>query len=359
MNDAIDVLKLLNDKINKSYIVGGFVRDYLLKRGSPDIDIATSMPYEKVIVVLKDYIVNTNKNYFNVNIKYNNIPMQVTSFRIEHDYLDFRRPSKISYTSSFIEDLQRRDFTINTFAIDENGNVLDLLNGSYDLSCRLIKTVGSADIKIKEDALRILRAIRFCIILDFKLDEELKIAIMKYRENIKYLSKQVIKKEIDILFGHKFVLKSLEIFKEFDLISILEIKNTSKFNPTFDILGNYMQLVNIDSYPFTKQELKIIRKLNALTNSNLKNPINLFNHSFFQIKIACQIKNEDFDKIKNIYKNMEIKYYKDLEITTDEIIKLTLSNYKLVKSIKEDIIQKILIGDIKNDKRSIKHYLIS
>lgn len=104
------------------------------------------------------------------------------------EYQDKRKPSKIVYTDKLIIDLRRRDFTMNTLCMDKNKNIIDLLNARCDIENNVIKTVGNANRRLKEDSLRILRAIRFATELDFSIDEELKDAIINNRELVKDLS---------------------------------------------------------------------------------------------------------------------------------------------------------------------------
>ena len=120
--------------------------------------------------------------YFSLRLIRNDYIYQITTFRKDGVSLDSRHPSSLVYTSSLKEDLLRRDFIINTLCIDVSGKYIDVLGAREDIENRIIKTVGNADLKIKSDILRLLRAIRFACILDFKLDNELKEAIIKNKD---------------------------------------------------------------------------------------------------------------------------------------------------------------------------------
>ena len=167
----------------------------LLDKKSFDIDIcASATPRE--IMELFDIEKQSEINYGSVKIIYKNIKFDVTTFRRDIKYEDNRKPIKIKYIKDLKKDLLRRDFTINTFCIDKDGNILDELNIREDLIDRKIKTVGNPRYKIKEDSLRILRAVRFATILDFTIDDKTKTYIKKYACLLKKLSYQRKKERI-------------------------------------------------------------------------------------------------------------------------------------------------------------------
>ena len=155
-------------------------------------------------------------SYGNVRVNYNNQEYEITTFRKDIKYKNYRQPD-IVYVETLEEDLQRRDFTINTLCIDANGNYVDLLNARKDIDNKLLRTVGNADLKIKEDALRIIRALRFACDLNFKLDADLKNSISKYKNNIYLINSDKVKHEINKTKNQK---KLKEYLKEFDLLDL-------------------------------------------------------------------------------------------------------------------------------------------
>lgn len=165
--------KKINNQGYISYIVGGYPRDLCIHRESIDIDICTNATPKDLKEIFKDSILS-QEQYGSVTLKYNNIHFEITTFRKEIKYKDNRFPIKIKYINDLLEDLKRRDFTINTLCIDENGKYVDLLNAKEDIDKQIIRTVGNSDLKIKTDIFRSLRAIRFATILNFKLEEKLK-----------------------------------------------------------------------------------------------------------------------------------------------------------------------------------------
>ena len=183
-NTALELLNKFNEANFKAYIVGGFPRDLYINKKSTDVDICTNATPKEIKEIFKDSKIN-NEQYGSVSLIYNTVRFEITTFRKEKKYENNRYPVKIKYIDNLIDDLLRRDFTINTLCIDSEGNYIDLLNAKQDIDNKIIKCVGDANKKIKEDILRSLRAIRFATILNFKLDDKLKKAIKKNKKLIK------------------------------------------------------------------------------------------------------------------------------------------------------------------------------
>ena len=174
---AFKILGILQEHNHEAYIVGGYVRDKLLGRNSNDIDICTSATPKEIIEIFPN---TSSPNYGSINIIYKNTIFDITTFRKEIKYQDNRLPVKLKYIKSIKKDLLRRDFTINTICMDKEGNIIDYLNIKTDLDNKIIRTVGNPRYRLKEDSLRILRAIRFATILDFEIESKNKHYLMAY-----------------------------------------------------------------------------------------------------------------------------------------------------------------------------------
>lgn len=251
-NDVKYILTILNNNGFEAYIVGGYVRDYLLKIKSDDYDICTSAKEEN----LKKIFNIIECNYGSCKINYNDKIYEITTFRKDINYLNNRKPEKIEYVDTLYEDLQRRDFTINTVCMDKEGKTIDLLDGRKDIDNKIIKVVGDTDLKIKEDVLRILRAVRFATTLNFNLDDDLYIAIKKYGYLVKNLSFYRKRQELDKIFTSSNIDYGIQLLKELGLDKYLEI--SLDFKKT-DLLGIWAQINNMN-YPFTKNERNIINE---------------------------------------------------------------------------------------------------
>jgi len=202
--EAIEVIKTLKEKGFLAYLVGGCVRDFLLGKSPKDWDVTTSATPEKIQEIFKKTIYD-NK-YGTVKVIFKEKVIEVTPFRKEIGYSDRRHPDKVEFGVSLKEDLSRRDFTINALALDLNlsqeGKILDYkiidyFGGLNDLEKKKIKAVGDADKRFQEDALRLLRAIRFAVTLDFEIEKETFEAIKRNAALIKEIAKERIRDEIE------------------------------------------------------------------------------------------------------------------------------------------------------------------
>lgn len=170
---VISVIGLLEAAGYETWLVGGFVRDLLLDRPIHDFDLTTAAPWQNVKELCVDagYAAHeTGIKHGTITVVADDIPIEITTFRTEGEYLDHRHPSKVSFTNSIEEDLARRDFTINAMAFHPLRGVFDPYHGVQDLQAGLIRCVGDANARFSEDALRILRALRFAAQLGFTLE---------------------------------------------------------------------------------------------------------------------------------------------------------------------------------------------
>ena len=189
LEKGIKVLQILNSNSFEAYIVGGAVRDYLLNRISDDIDITTNATLEDIKKIF-DNVEMKGSKYLGCRIIYLDEEFEVTMFRKDIEYIDHRHPITI-IADTINEDLVRRDFTINAFAMNSKYEIIDLFNGKEDLKNCLIKTIGLASERFDEDALRVLRALYFSSKLDFNLDKDILDSFSG--DYLKYLKEEYIK----------------------------------------------------------------------------------------------------------------------------------------------------------------------
>ncbi len=228
-----EILKRIIDCGFEAFIVGGYVRDYLLGFESNDIDICTNATIDQINNIFTDEGI-LNKKYYTYHIKKDNITYVITSYRKELEYCK-NKPIKLEYAKDLQTDLLRRDFTINTIAMDINKNIIDLLNGKADLENRLIKVVGNTYDKFIQDKTRIIRAIRFYSTLDFELDDEIKKFLKRNSSYILDIPREYIKKELDKIFDNNNYIKFFNLVNEFNLSNYLNIKfNNNNIKPNCD-----------------------------------------------------------------------------------------------------------------------------
>ncbi|HFX5497722.1 TPA: CCA tRNA nucleotidyltransferase [Streptococcus pyogenes] len=166
---ALPILTKIKEAGYEAYFVGGSVRDVLLERPIHDVDIATSS-YPEETKAIFNRTVDVGIEHGTVLVLENGGEYEITTFRTEDVYVDYRRPSQVSFVRSLEEDLKRRDFTVNALALDENGQVIDKFRGLIDLEQKRLRAVGKAEERFEEDALRIMRGFRFAASLDFDIE---------------------------------------------------------------------------------------------------------------------------------------------------------------------------------------------
>lgn len=191
---AFPVLQQLEQANYEAYFVGGSVRDLLLKRPIHDIDIATSA-YPEEVKQLFPKTIDTGIKHGTVTVLHGGSSYEITTFRTESGYQDFRRPDHVTFVQNLAEDLKRRDFTINALATNRKGEIIDLFNGIGDLQKHLIKAVGDPMKRFHEDALRMMRAVRFMSQLCFDLEPQTEKAVKDMHQLLPKISVERIRDE--------------------------------------------------------------------------------------------------------------------------------------------------------------------
>lgn len=249
--DVVEILNKFQKNNFKAYIVGGAVRDYLLGYDINDYDIATDAKPEEVTSIF-DKVIPTGIKYGTVTLVYNNKNYEITTFRKDLGYINNRKPDKVVYSEDIDEDIKRRDFTINSLYCDSKGRIRDKYSGVKDIKSKIIRTIGNPDERFKEDALRMIRAVRFMATLGFKIEEKTKNSIVKNHQLIENVSAERIKTEFDrILLSNnagegirtltdtnlmKYIIPELYKTVDFDQHSKYHDKNV--FDHTIEVVDN-------------------------------------------------------------------------------------------------------------------------
>lgn len=189
------IIEKLEENGYEGFAVGGCVRDALLFRNPDDWDITTSAKPEQVKALFKR-TVDTGIQHGTVTVLMDGEGFEVTTYRIDGEYEDSRHPREVCFTSNLTEDLKRRDFTINAMAYSEKRGLVDEFNGVEDLKEGVIRCVGNPEERFHEDALRILRAVRFAAQLGFQIEEETLSAIRRLAPHLRYISAERIQTEL-------------------------------------------------------------------------------------------------------------------------------------------------------------------
>ncbi|MBQ0146678.1 MAG: polynucleotide adenylyltransferase, partial [Lachnospiraceae bacterium] len=194
--EAENITRLLRDNTHDAYIVGGCVRDALLGRTPNDWDITTDARPEEIKRIFRR-TADTGIQHGTVTVIINGKGYEVTTYRVDGDYSDHRRPDTVEFTDSLFEDLKRRDFTINAMAYNHDRGLVDEFGGQEDLSKGLVRCVGEPDERFNEDALRILRAIRFSAGLGIEIEEKTLGAIGGHIKDLTAVSPERIMTELN------------------------------------------------------------------------------------------------------------------------------------------------------------------
>ena len=209
--NAQPVLQKIQAAGFEAYFVGGCVRDVLLHQSIHDVDIATSA-YPSEIKELFSRTIDIGIEHGTVLVLWHEEQYEVTTFRTESTYQDFRRPDQVTFVRSLAEDLKRRDFTMNALALAENGTIIDLFNGLSDINQKIVRAVGDANERFHEDALRMMRGLRFISQLDFTMAPDTLAAIEKHSQLLSFISIERIRIEWEKLVLGRARNRALRLF---------------------------------------------------------------------------------------------------------------------------------------------------
>lgn len=246
---ANEIIHSLQNNGYEAFLVGGCVRDSILNRPIHDYDITTSATPDEMMEVFKDKrIIETGLQHGTITILIDGEAYECTTYRIDGNYSDSRRPDSVTFTQSLEEDLKRRDFTINAMAYNDEVGLVDPFNGMEDIEHYKIRCVGRAEDRFSEDALRILRAIRFASQLGFVVDSDVSLNIHKMYKNLENISIERINSEFcKIALSSEFYIQ-IGLFREVFSLFIPEIKDMLGFpqnNPyhIYDVWGHTVHAV--------------------------------------------------------------------------------------------------------------------
>ena len=359
LDTALKFISAIENNGFKAYIVGGFVRDYVLGIESNDIDICTNAKPSDIRNIFKDSCL-PSEDYGSVTVYSKNIRFEVTTFRKEIKYINNRKPVEFVYIDDLLEDLKRRDFTINTLCMDKDKNIIDLLDGKKDITKMEINTVGDSISKFTEDSLRILRAVRFATILDFKLSDDVKKAIMSTKHLLKNLSYERKKEELDKIFGSIHVRYGVKLLIELGLDKELELNNLKEIK-SFEELTAIWALLDVDSiYPFTKNEKELMKSIKEVIKLDNLDKLVLYKYGLYVNSVVGAMKGLDKKQIAYIYENLPIKARSELNINGKDIANiLNKEPGSYIKEILADIEECVVLGNLDNDKDKLTNYILN
>ncbi len=338
------ILSFLEHMGVEAYIVGGYVRDFFLNHNSYDIDIAANASYERLLHILSPF--SPRIEFESFTFVKNHYTFQITPFRKEMYDRIHRRSCKTIYTSKVSEDVLRRDFTINAIYMDKDGNCIDLVNGIEDIKRKSICCIGDAYIRMKEDPLRILRAIRFASMLQFNIEPTLSYAIKENICELKRLSFARIKMEIERFYPyhiHAFA----KYICEYQLFSILHIVQLPVYTPTIE---GFWAHFDIKGYPFSKRQRKKIEKIQFYVGKRIEKE-DLIDCSLKEWKTICILKGISYKKLVDVYTSLPIHSIREVKIPYHKL------SFYPIGDIKKDILYQIINRKINNVPDEILQYV--
>jgi len=218
---AFTVIEQLEEAGFEAVVVGGAVRDAILHRPAHDVDVATNALPQEVKTVF-NRTVDIGIQHGTVLVIVPEGPVEVTTYRTDGEYTDHRRPEEVHFVRSLKEDLQRRDFTMNAIAMRKDGSFVDFYGGQRDIKAGVIRAVGEAKVRFAEDALRMLRAVRFSAQLGFSIEAATLQAMQEKAPDIAWVAKERMKAELDKLWIGKDVYNGIKKLEESGLVSYLQ-----------------------------------------------------------------------------------------------------------------------------------------
>ena len=356
-NNVQYILEKFNSNGFEAFIVGGCVRDSLLNKKPQDYDITTNAFPEK-IAELFDKTIPTGIKHGTVTVLIDKNPYEVTTYRVDGEYLNNRKPKDVKFVSNIEEDLSRRDFTINAMAYSPYLGFKDCFNGKDDLKNKLIRCVGDPDKRFSEDALRMLRAIRFSCQLNFKIEKLTAESIRKNFKLIKNISMERIQSEFTKIILSNDPDRGLMLLRKLGFSDFLveEFKNLKLINcydlyddihDTYGLINSlpkklHVRLAGLFYKVFNSENAvekcrTILKKL-KYDNNTINDTCNLVENIN---NISCNLSYmDDYDtecidilknRVSDILASKEPIFIKDLAITGNDLI--TELNYKPGKNI--------------------------
>lgn len=385
------VLSKLKENGYQAYVVGGAVRDFLMGKTPHDYDLTSDALPSQISDVFKDfYQEHSGEKHGTIRVIIDHKPIEITTFRCDEGYTDYRRPDNVEFVKDAYIDSKRRDFSINAFYYSE-GHIYDFHEGLEDLNNKIIKTIGNPSTRFHEDALRILRAIRFSAKLGYEIESKTKTALLDCKEELNLIAKERILIELkEISSTSNFFRDIKEYFPIFKLIipcldkignSIDDIYNfdTKSYGDYIASLSALFSLreINNDFMPwrlFIKMDnesinaIKTLIKLKDINFNNsfdddyinglilLSKPVdmNVFKNYLINLYNLKRFKNDDIGSILNrvdiLFEGNTPYSLKDLEIDGNDLLKLGIEKNQYFKEILNEVLLRCNQGDLNNNR---------
>ncbi len=377
------VLERLKHEGFDAYLVGGAVRDYYMGNTPNDFDITTSALPEEILEIFSDCkTIETGKKFGTITVIKDSLPMEITTFRTDGDYLNSRSPETVSFTRSLEEDLKRRDFTINALVSSSDNLITDLFSGTEDIENKIIRTIGNADDRFREDALRILRAIRFSSYLGFEIEKSTRKSIQKNKNLLKNISKERIRDEFSkILLGENVknvLIEYREVFEVF-IPELMEISVDRYIEIADEIFcakavleirfGIFLTLFDkktgtkiLKDLKFSTIAQKTVLFLSEYFEKDIENDKTAIKHLLNRfdaenVSLLFEMKNKDQKLLYEIINGGECFSLKDLALKGDDLLSLDIPEKEIGKLLKKAL-NEVISHPEKNNKEYLSEFVM-
>ena len=387
--EALPVMQQLVDAGYEAYFVGGSVRDMLLHKPISDVDIATSATPQEVKEIFP-HTVDVGIEHGTVMVIYHKEGYEVTTFRTEEGYEDFRHPDKVTFVRSLEEDLKRRDFTINALAIGIDDQLIDFFDGIGDLERQCIRCVGDAKERFNEDALRMFRAVRFVGQLGFQVEEETKNAISLLKMNLSKVAVERMKVEFEKMIQSSYRKDALKLFVETGLYQAC---------PLFDGKGEILLklaefpikemsvlqawILFVDALKLSDKEVTHLLKSWKSSNEQIRDVLvgyrtyrarkeedwNFFLAYDCPYEVACEVeqllivqdKSSSMEGLEATYHSLPIRSMNDIHLNGHDIIRILKLDKKgpIIGQVLKTVEKMILEQSISNDAEVLETYVLA
>ncbi|WP_164683403.1 CCA tRNA nucleotidyltransferase [Streptococcus hyointestinalis] len=382
---ALPILKKIRSAGYEAYFVGGSVRDALLNRPIHDVDIATSSYPEETKRIFKR-TVDIGIEHGTVLVLEEDGEYEITTFRTEDVYVDYRRPSQVNFVRSLDEDLKRRDFTVNAFALAPDGEIVDHFGGLDDLEHKILRAVGEPKERFNEDALRILRGLRFLASLDFTLEEKTFAAMKSHAHLLEKISIERSFIELDKLLVAPFWKKGLRAFVDCEAYRYLPqlddqapalLAMTEEMTDTVFVSSTQawaallleMKCQNprgfLKAWKTSSQFQKEVTAIMAIYELRLEQPVDrriLYHYGRDLVCLAERLREAkglavDYESIDAIYKDLPIYDKHEIVVNGADLIKqLGLTPGPSLGEHLSAVELAIVDGDLANDRSAILEF---
>ncbi|MFE8695685.1 CCA tRNA nucleotidyltransferase [Cytobacillus sp. FJAT-53684] len=388
---AIPLLTRIEAAGYEAYFVGGAVRDFLLGREISDVDIATSATPQEIKEIYPKTI-DVGVEHGTIIVLFNGMPYEVTTFRSESEYEDFRRPSEVQFIRSLEEDLQRRDFTMNAIAMNKDGLLIDPFNGKQAIREQMIQTVGKAEERFQEDALRMMRAVRFYSQLGFEMEQSTREALVVFAKLLENISIERKLIEFEKLLTGRYRFKALEILSNTGLYRYLpgmtsysdELNHLLQFDFT-DLTIEEMWVLLIHQFGINDNEVKTFLKNWKLPVKKINKIMQLVKWLDFRLKVDWTDEaiyhagqqtslaaerlymfvhnrkiNGNITSLMKRYELLPIKHRSELQVTGNDLqVWFQKKPGPWIKDVIEKVENAVINREISNRKELIREWLIA